>query len=138
MESTGSSLLVLLLLITLAGSVVSRSPLVRAPRDAPTTGEYMVVAKRDITAEQFDSLLARVSELSDDRSIHRYVDNVGKVITVALSPYTLEAVSEILYQFCIFAFYYFPAVGQNNGVQKVAVERLVYVVRGSACQQMLQ
>ena len=83
----------LFFLLIFARVVVPRRPLVRAPRDAPLTGNYMIVADKSLASAEFQQLLARVSRVADGAAVHSYVEKVAKVITVSLSPYALEMVS---------------------------------------------
>lgn len=71
--------------------------MIRAPRDAGATGDYMVVLDNALSKEDFRQLLARISKVSDGATVHSYVENVGKVITVSLSPYAIEIVSVFLF-----------------------------------------
>ena len=88
-----SFFLYVLLVLTAAGLAAPRRPLVRLPRGAARTGDYMIVADKSLSSEDFRLLLARVSRLSNGATVRSYVENVGKVITASLSPYALEMVS---------------------------------------------
>ena len=87
--------LCLLSVLAFAGlvAVEARRPLIRAPRDARRTGDYMIVLDTTLSAEDFRQLLARISKVSDGAAVQRYVENVAKVVTASLSPYSLEIVS---------------------------------------------
>ena len=87
-----------LLALTFADpAALLQRPLVRLPRDAPRTGDHMIVADKSLPPENFRLLLARVSQLSNGATIHSYVENVAKVITASLSPYALEMVSKNMF-----------------------------------------
>ena len=90
-----SYLLCLLSVLAFAGlaAVEARRPLIRAPRDARRTGDYMIVLDENLSSEEFRQLLARISKVSDRAAVQNYVENVAKVVTASLSPYSLEIVS---------------------------------------------
>ena len=84
-------------LILVAGWLVpllanARRPLLRVPRGAPSTGSYIVVSRDGISSETFERLLRETSRLSDGTPV--ITRNVVKTITVKLSKYFLERVSE--------------------------------------------
>ena len=81
-----------MLLLSVAVMAAGRRPLIRAPRDAAVTGGYMVVLEEKLSADEFRQLVARISRISGGSSVHSYVENVAKVVTVSLSPYALEMV----------------------------------------------
>ena len=83
----------LLLLLAVASFTASRRPLIRAPRDARTTGSHLVVLDKNMSSEEFQRLLVSISKIAGGAAVRRYVENVGKVVTVSLSPYALEMVS---------------------------------------------
>ena len=85
----------LLLWLAAATATESRKPLIRAPRDATTTGDYMVVVEENVSHEQFQQLVARISKMSEGAAVNSYVENVAKVITASLSPNALEMVSSL-------------------------------------------
>ena len=70
-----------------------RRPVLRAAPTAVTTGNYMVVLRRNTTMVAMQNLLSKASKHADDAKIHRYVKTVAKAFTLKLSPYTLEVVS---------------------------------------------
>ena len=90
-----SYILCLLSVLAFAGltAVEARRPLIRAPRDARRTGDYMIVLDKDLSSEKFHQLLAQISKVSDGAAVQSYVENVAKVVTASLSPYSLEIVS---------------------------------------------
>ena len=90
-----AALLALLLSIGAANSRSVRSPLFRAPRDAPTTGCYIVVLKEGTTREQLSETLDSAVKFSDDGKVYGYVEHVGKAFTLKLSPSALEKVRVI-------------------------------------------
>ena len=71
----------------------SRRPVLRAAPNAVTTGNYVVVLRRNTTNETLQRLLSKASKHSDDNRVHRYVETVAKAFTLKLSPYSLEVVS---------------------------------------------
>lgn len=87
------SLFRLLCVFAIAGLAAGRRPLIRAPRDASTTGDYMVVVDNALSKEDFRRLVARISKVSDGATVPSYVENIAKVVTVSLSPYAVEIVS---------------------------------------------
>eukprot|EP00731_Ephydatia_muelleri_P010994 Em0005g1580a len=68
----------------------SRRPVLRAAPTAVTTGNYVVVLRRNTTTETLHHLLSKASKHSDDTKVHRYVRTVAKAFTLKLSPYSLE------------------------------------------------
>lgn len=82
----------LLLWLAVATAAASRKPLIRAPRDARITGDHMVVLDENVSHEQFQQLLVRISKVSEGAAVRSYVENVAKVITATLSPFALEKV----------------------------------------------
>ena len=82
-------------LTTLLLCAESLSPIYKAPRDARTTGNYLVVLDHNTSREDFQQILARISQISGSEGVQSYVEHVGKVITVSLTPYALELVSAI-------------------------------------------
>lgn len=82
----------LLLWLAAATATESRKPIIRAPRDATTTGDHMVVLDENVSHEQFQRLLAQISRVSEGAAVRSYVESVAKVITAPLSPYALEMV----------------------------------------------
>lgn len=82
-----------ILLLFLSGTCCEcRRPLLRKPRDAPTTGRYFVVLNDKATEEDMQQLAARVARVSDDAKVYGMVHKVAKAFTVKLSPYALEMV----------------------------------------------
>lgn len=98
-------LLCLVSVLAFAGPAAGRRPLIRAPRDARTTGDHMIVLDRNLSPEDFRQLLARISQVSNGATVHSYVENVAKVITAPLSPYALEMVSIFPSRDCISAYH---------------------------------
>lgn len=88
----GRVLVVVLWIQLLASCACARRPLYRAPREAPTTGNYIVMLKDGTTKEQLRQVLARVVRMTNDGKAHGCVENVAKAFTVKLSPYMLEVV----------------------------------------------
>ena len=76
-----------------AGITNARKPVIRSPRNVPTTGCYIVVLKETTTLEEFQQILSRVKEVSVDRKVYAAVKNVQKAFTVKLSAEVLEEVS---------------------------------------------
>ena len=81
----------------LAGAGITNAritkPVIRSPRDVPTTGCYIVVLKETTTLEELQQILSRVKEVSVDRKVYAVVKNVQKAFTVKLSAEVLEEVS---------------------------------------------
>ena len=75
----------------------SRRPVLRAAPNAVTTGNYVVVLRRNTTTETLQEIMSRASKYSDDNMVHRYVDTVAKAFTLKLSSYSLEVVSHYYY-----------------------------------------
>ena len=73
----------------------SRRPVLRAAPTAVTTGNYVVVLRKNTTTETLYHLLSKASKYTDDAKIHRYAETVAKAFTLKLSPYSLEVVSHI-------------------------------------------
>ena len=65
----------------------------RSPRDAPTTGCYIIVLKDTTTLEVFEQILFDVKEVSIDKKVYAAVKNVQKAFTVKLSAKALKEVS---------------------------------------------
>ena len=82
----------LLAVATCEGEI--RRPVLRAAPTAVTTGNYVVVLRRNTTTETLQRLLSKASKHSDDAKIHRYAETVAKALTLKLSPYSLEVVSK--------------------------------------------
>lgn len=78
----------------LAACAHSMRPVLRAPRDAPTTGRCTVALKPSASEEDQQKLLTTVMKLTDDAKVYGYVEKVAKAFTVSLSPYALEIVRE--------------------------------------------
>eukprot|EP00731_Ephydatia_muelleri_P011000 Em0005g1586a len=78
------------LLATATCATESRRPVLRAAPTAVTTGNYVVVLRRNTTTETLRRLLSKASKHSDDAKVHRYVGTVAKAFTLQLSPYSLE------------------------------------------------
>ncbi|KAL5493199.1 hypothetical protein EMCRGX_G014343 [Ephydatia muelleri] len=68
----------------------SRRPVLRAAPTAVTTGNYVVVLRKNTTTETLYHLLSKASKYTDDAKIHRYAETVAKAFTLKLSPYSLE------------------------------------------------
>ena len=73
--------------------VESRRPVLRAAPNAVTTGNYVVVLRKNTTNETLQRLLSKASRYTDDNRVHRYVETVAKALTLKLSSYSLEVVS---------------------------------------------
>ncbi len=86
-------LVICFLVLAGAGTTNARKPVIRSPRDVPTTGCYIVVLKETIAPEEFEQVLSRVREVSVDKRVYAAVKNVQKAITVKLSAEGLEEVS---------------------------------------------
>lgn len=71
-----------------------RSPVIRRPRDVPTTGCYIVVMKDDASEQELQQVAAKAVKASDDAKLHGLVQRVKKAFTVKLNPYALEIVRE--------------------------------------------
>ena len=84
-----------LALTTLLLCAETLSPIYKAPRDASITGNYLVVLDRNTSREDFQQILARISQISGNNGVQSYVEHAGKVITVSLTPFSLELVSSI-------------------------------------------
>ena len=94
MRNMGAFFHTLVLLLILCGNCVEcRRPLLRKPRDAPTTGCYFVVLSDKAKEEDMQELLAKVVRVADDAKVYGMVSKVAKAFTVKLSPYALEMVS---------------------------------------------
>ena len=77
----------------------SRRPVLRAAPTAVTTGNYVVVLRKNTTIETMQHLLSKASKYSNDSMVHRYVETVAKAFTLQLPPYSLEVVSPIYMHF---------------------------------------
>ena len=89
------SLCLAVLLLLAAGArngLCSRRPVLRVPRDAPTTGRYIIVLKEKTSVAELHQVLTRVLRISDDAKVYGYVEKVAKAFTVELSSYALELV----------------------------------------------
>lgn len=82
----------LLLLAAGAHDGFCRRPVLRVPREAPTTGRYMVVLKEKTSVAEMQQVLTRILRMSDDSKVYGYVEKVAKAFTVKLSSYSLELV----------------------------------------------
>ena len=80
------------LVLQLAACGLCRRPLVRAPRDAPTTGHYTVVLKRELTKEECLQTISGVSKMG---KVYGHTDKLLTTLTVDVSPYALESVRSL-------------------------------------------
>ena len=55
-----------------------------------------------MSSEEFQRLLASISKIAGGAAVRRYVENVGKIVTVSLSPYALEMVSYFSYGLALY------------------------------------
>ncbi len=76
----------------LAACVHSVRPVLRVPRDAPTTGRCTVALKPSASEKDLQKLMTTVMKVADDAKVYGYVERVAKAFTVKLSPYALEIV----------------------------------------------
>ena len=88
----GTTLLLLLCgtLQLLATCGWCRRPLIRAPRDARTTGHYTVVLKKDTSEEEYLQATVKISRMGE---VHGRTHRLLKTLTLDVSPYALERVS---------------------------------------------
>ena len=73
--------------------VESRRPVLRAAPTAVTTGNYVVILRKNTTTETLQRLLSKASQYANDNRVHRYVETVAKAFTLQLSSYSIEMVS---------------------------------------------
>ena len=71
----------------------SSKSVIRSPRDASTTGCYIVVLEDTTTLEEFQQIVSQVKNVSIDRKVYAVVKNVQKAFTVKLSTHVLTEVS---------------------------------------------
>ena len=90
MKATTLLLLLCGTLLLLATCGWCRRPLIRAPRNAPTTGHYTVVLRKGLTREEYVLATAKISQIG---KVHGHTDRLLKTVTVEVSPYALETVS---------------------------------------------
>ena len=84
--------LLLLLLAADAHDGLCGRLVLRAPREAPTTGRYIVVLKEKTSPTELQQVLTRVLQVADDAKVYGYVEKVAKAFTVRLSSHSLELV----------------------------------------------
>ena len=89
------SLLLCFVMQLLAACANSMRPVHRVPRDAPTTGRFIVSMKPSTSKGEMQETLMAVMKVADDAKIYGYVHTVAKAITVKLSPYSLEIVCNL-------------------------------------------
>ena len=77
----------------LAACVNCRRPVFRAPRDAPTSGNYIVVLKQDSSKQELQEIITKSLKVADDATVYGYVEKTAKAFAVKLSSYSLELVS---------------------------------------------
>ena len=75
-------------------SANTRCPLLRATgaSDSEKTGCFIIVLNKTTTAEQFQDVLSRVVNMSEDAKVYGSVQRVAKAFTIKLSEIALEAV----------------------------------------------
>lgn len=85
-----------LLIITISACSVSCSrPIIRVPRDAETTGLYIVVLQEDTSHERLLEVVELLrTNLSDGCKIHGYLDTVVKAVLLDLS---YDALQKVIY-----------------------------------------
>ena len=76
-------------LLLLATCGLCRRPLIRAPRDAPTTGHYTVVLRKGISKEEYSLAASKISKIS---KVNSHTETLMRTMTVDISPYALEKV----------------------------------------------
>lgn len=91
-KQCGLCLALLLLLAAGVRNGLCRRPVLRVPRQAPTTGRYTVVLKQNTSVAELQRVLTRVLRISDDEKVYGYVEKVTKAFTVQLPSYALELV----------------------------------------------
>ena len=79
----------------LARADAKRCPILHASGGSETTGCYIVVLKEATTHDKFQEIVQRAVAMTDDAKVHGAVEKVIKAFTVKLSPYSLDAVSQI-------------------------------------------
>ena len=89
--------LCLALLLLLAAGVrnglcSNRRPVLRVPRQAQTTGRYIVVLRENTSVAELRQVLTRVLRISNIAKVYGYVEKVTKAFTVELPSYALELV----------------------------------------------
>ncbi len=107
----------------LAACAHSMRPVLRVPRDAPTTGRCTVAVSPSATEEEQQKLMTTVMKVSDDAKVYGYVDKVAKAFTVKLSPYALEIVRKTVLQANSFPAYLVhvpPLIGRPTGTSPAA------------------
>ncbi len=67
-------------------------PLVKAPTGATTTGHHIVVLKQDSSKNDLQKVMEKVKRMSDDVTVHRYTEHVGKTLTVDAPEHVLDKV----------------------------------------------
>ena len=90
----GAAVLLLLIVVPLGScqEFAKRRPLIRTPRDVPTTGCYMVAMKDETSEAQLEEIMIKAVKASDDAKLYGMVHKVKKLFTVKLNPYALEMV----------------------------------------------
>ncbi len=67
-------------------------PLVKAPTGATITGHHIVVLKQDSSEINLHKVMEKVKRMSDDVTVHRYTEHVGKTFTVDAPEHVLDKV----------------------------------------------
>ena len=81
-----------ILAVLLLSPANGSKPLVKAPTGATTTGHHIVVLKQDSSKSDLQKVMEKVKRMSDDVTVHRYTEHVGKTFTVDAPEHVLDEV----------------------------------------------
>jgi len=71
-------------------------PLVKVPEGSTTTGHHIVVLKDDTSKDELHDVMEKVKRMSEDVTVHRYTEHVGKTLTLNAPDHVLDKVCTIL------------------------------------------
>lgn len=99
-----SSLLLLsaLSVAIFACSVHCMRPVFRLPRDAETTGRYIVVLKEDTSRHRFMEIVEMFQKFSNECKVYGYTEVTMKAIVVDISYNFLQKVRKCQLNECIY------------------------------------
>lgn len=67
--------------------------MMKAPDDAVTTGQYIIVLKKDSSKSDLQHVIEKIKGVSEIAHVQRYTEHVGRTLTVNLPRDLLEKAS---------------------------------------------
>ena len=67
--------------------------MMRAPDDAATTGQYIIVLKKDSSKSDLQHVIEKIKGLTQMAHVQRYTEHVGRTLTVNIPRDILEEVT---------------------------------------------